>query len=243
MFVKAKSRERQEARRLRRDEGRSIKSIAKALSVSQASVSVWVRDVELTPEQREQLDRARDPARARGNARSVARARHARVRFQLEGRERARNGDPLHLMGCMLYWAEGAKSRNAVAFVNSDPFMVSTFLRFLRECYGVQDEQVALVCNCFVNNGLSLEEIQDWWLRTLRLPRSSLRKPVVNRPSSAGSASRRTLVYGTVRITVCSTRIVQSIYGAIQEYAGMDRPEWVDLTEPGRRPRAAPPAP
>jgi hypothetical protein len=163
--------------------------------------------------------------------------------YQQEGRERARRGEPLHLIGCMLYWAEGSKSRNTVAFVNSDPDMVSVFLRFLRECYGVEDEQVVLRCNCFVNNGPSLKEIQDWWLSLLGLPRSSLRKPVVNRPSSAGSASRRTLVYGTVRITVHSTRIIQSIYGAIQEYAGADRPEWVDLTDPCRRPRAAPPAP
>ena len=31
------------------------------------------------------------------------------------------------------------------------------------------------------------------------------------------------------RIRVNSTFVVQSIYGAIQEYAGIDRPEWLDL--------------
>ena len=30
-------------------------------------------------------------------------------------------------------------------------------------------------------------------------------------------------------MTVHSTFVVQSIYGAIQEYAGIDRPEWLDL--------------
>jgi hypothetical protein len=30
-------------------------------------------------------------------------------------------------------------------------------------------------------------------------------------------------------VSVYSTFIVQSIYGAIQEYAGIDRPEWLDL--------------
>jgi hypothetical protein len=44
-------------------------------------------------------------------------------------------------------------------------------------------------------------------------------------------------VYGTARVTVYSTAIVQSIYGAIQEYAGIERPEWVD----GRLPSLAPP--
>jgi hypothetical protein len=34
--------------------------------------------------------------------------------------------------------------------------------------------------------------------------------------------------YGTVRVCVLSTRIVQSIYGSIQEYGGFERPEWLD---------------
>jgi hypothetical protein len=30
-------------------------------------------------------------------------------------------------------------------------------------------------------------------------------------------------------VVVHSTFMVQSIYGAIQKYAGMERPEWLDL--------------
>ena len=37
------------------------------------------------------------------------------------------------------------------------------------------------------------------------------------------------LPYGTGACAVNSTFVVQSIYGAIQEYAGIDRPEWLDL--------------
>jgi hypothetical protein len=29
-------------------------------------------------------------------------------------------------------------------------------------------------------------------------------------------------------VTICRTAIVQHIYGAIQEYAGFERPEWLD---------------
>jgi hypothetical protein len=35
------------------------------------------------------------------------------------------------------------------------------------------------------------------------------------------------LLYGTCKLTI-STQIVQHIYGAIQEYCGFDRPEWLD---------------
>jgi hypothetical protein len=36
------------------------------------------------------------------------------------------------------------------------------------------------------------------------------------------------LPYGTAALVVHSTRIVQTIYGSIQEYGGFDRPEWLD---------------
>ena len=135
--------------------------------------------------------------------------------------------EPLHLAGCMLFWSEGSKNRNSVIFTNADAGMMRFFLRFLRECFDVPDEDVRLSINCFLGNGKTLEEIQTWWLEQLRLPPSCLRKATINRPSRASKAVRRPLVYGTARLAVGSTRIVQSIYGAIQEYAGIERPEWV----------------
>jgi hypothetical protein len=36
------------------------------------------------------------------------------------------------------------------------------------------------------------------------------------------------LPYGTCRVVVSRTRVVQSIYGAIQEYAGFTRLAWLD---------------
>jgi hypothetical protein len=36
------------------------------------------------------------------------------------------------------------------------------------------------------------------------------------------------LPYGTCKLIVSSTEIAQEIYGAIQELAGFNRPEWLD---------------
>ena len=132
----------------------------------------------------------------------------------------------------MLYWAEGSKDRNTVKLTNSDPDMLAFFVRFLRSCYGVSPERIALAVNCHLNNGLALAEIERWWLRRLDLPETSLRKATVNTASSASRWRRNVLLYGTARVTVHSTGIVQSIYGAIQEYAGFERSEWVDCHLP-----------
>jgi transposase-like protein len=230
VFVKPEART--EARKLRSEGGLPISAIASRLGVAKSSVSRWVRDVELTPEQHAAL-KAMNPlynAQLRGQSARSASARAVRSAAQQHGRALARRGDALHIQGCMLYWAEGAKSRNAVAFANSDPHMMVLFLRFLRDCYGVTVDRVALAVNCHVDNGLSAPEIVQWWLDRLGLPASCARAPTVNRPSPSSRGRRgHVLPHGTARLVVYSTFIVQSIYGATQEYARMARPEWLDM--------------
>jgi transcriptional regulator with XRE-family HTH domain len=231
--------EQEEARRLRRDEGRSIKEIAKLLHVSVSSVSRWTADITLSPAFIEAL-RQRNPAvngRLEGTRERSAAMRAVRIADQALGRELARSPTRLHLAGCMLYWSEGSKDRNVVRLTNSDPDLLALFVRFLRECYAVPPERIALSVNCHLNNGLQLAEIEAWWLERLGLPVMSLRKAAVNTASRASRWRRNVLVYGTARVSVCSTAIVQSIYGAIQEYAGIERPEWVD----GHIPSVVPP--
>lgn len=207
-----------------------MKDIAATLGVSVSSVSRWTRDVDLDEAQRAALHEANPALNGRrlGQRIGAARARDARAAAQEHGRRLAATGDPLHLLGCMLYWAEGSKGRNCVTFTNSDPDMVATFLSFLRARYRTSDRQVSVRLNVFLGNGLALETIEAWWLERLRLPASSLRRAIVNRPSRASAGKRRTLPYGTVRLTVNSTFVLQSIYGGIQAYAGVDRPEWLD---------------
>lgn len=214
-----------------RREGASLGDIAAAVGCAKSSVSLWVRDIPLADEQMAALE-ARNPVVTRQRVGSFAwsrKNRNLRQDAQDDGMRRAQVRDPLHLAGCMLYWAEGSKSRNQVAFTNSDADMMAFFLEFLRRSYGVPDEKVTLSVNVFLGNGKTLAEIEEWWLTGLDLPAGCLRKATVNSPSRASKRVRPQLIYGTARLAVSSTFIVQSIYGAIQAYAGCERPEWLDL--------------
>jgi hypothetical protein len=145
-----------------------------------------------------------------------------------KGRALARLCDPRHATGCMLYWAEGSKSRNSVQFVNSDPAMVRYFVQFLRTQFTVSDEAFRLGCNLFADHVERQQEIEQFWLDTLGLPQSCLRKSTVNVYSKHSQKKRRNkLPYGTIRVCVHSTHVVQNIFGAIQEYGGFERPEWL----------------
>jgi hypothetical protein len=243
VFVaRRKHAEYREARRLRRTEGTPLKRLAARLGVSVSTVHVWTRDIELTPEQK-----ARNLAGPRGPRSPEAIARFVRTwsgmnrerrrSYQDEGRKRATLGEAVHQAGCMLYWAEGSKHRNSLAFANSDREMVVFFVRFLRDCFDLQPHDFTLRLNVYTTNGLTIREIEDHWLWALELPRTCLRKHSINhRPTSSSGTRRSKLPYGVCTIRVRrSTRLVQHIYGAIQEYAGFDEPRWLDGPPRGRR--------
>lgn len=184
--------ERAQARELRKA-GVPIKRIAAALGVSPSSVLYWTRDIQLTAKQRQWNLRGpsgpQNPERVAQRAAAWRRrCQRKRLEYQREGRALAREQDPLHMAGCMLYWAEGSKSRNQVHFANSDLNMVRFFCDFLRTSLGVRNED--------------------------RLP------------------------YGVCSVRLLkSTRLVQHIFGAIQEYAGFEEPRWLDGPPIKRRPR------
>jgi len=206
-----------------------MKAIARELGVSVSSVSLWTRDIELSDEQKARLaDRNhRFYGQTRGHYERSQNARVKRLISQLQGRAIARRRDPRHKAGCMLYWAEGSKSKNSVQFVNSDAEMIRFFKEFLMACYAVSADQLCVSVNCYLNNGLTLDEIERHWLDVLELPATSLRKATVNNPPRASKQQKRNLPYGTARLTLHSTHVLQSIYGAIQEYGGFDEPAWL----------------
>ncbi len=129
----------------------------------------------------------------------------------------------------MLYWAEGSKNRNVAQFCNSDPAMIAFFLEFLRRYFSVPDQKVRLQCNLHADEPREVHAIEAFWIRRLGLPQTCLTKSIVNRVSRSSKGLRtKTLPYGTCRLTVHDTAVVQHIYGAIQEYAGFEREEWLD---------------
>lgn len=207
-----------------------MKEIAQLVGCALSSVSNWTRDIPLTVEQCKSL-RSRNPS-INGQLVAAVNATRARARrrvYQDEGRRLSRRAHPQHIAGCMLYWAEGSKSRNSVHFVNSDPAMARYFVDFLRAHFEVSDDAFRIDCNLFADHIERQREIEQFWLDTLELPGSCLRKSTVNVYSKHSQKKRKNrLPYGTVRVSVHSTRIIQSIYGSIQEYGGCERPEWLD---------------
>jgi transcriptional regulator with XRE-family HTH domain len=228
------------ARQLRLEKGMPFKQIAVRVGISVATAHAWTRDIELTDEQRlrslAHMTPASEVVMKRAETwRAINRLR--RLSYQESGRQKAREGDPLHQAGCMLYWAEGSKERNSVLFSNSDVEMLRFFWRFLRSCFGLGATDVTLRLNVYTSNGPSISQVEAHWLQALELPSSCVRKHTINHlPTSSSGRKENKLPHGVCTLRVLkSTWLVQHIYGAIQEYAGFEEPRWLD--GPPRKPR------
>lgn len=228
MLSRLKTEQQEQARALRAL-GWSVKEIERELGVARSSVSHWVRHVELSPEARARLVERTRLGPVVAAERKAARAREVRRGYQEEGRRLARQRGTEYRAGCMLYWAEGSKDRNQLTMANSDPDLLAVFVHFLRAELDVAAESITMRCNLFADHLERQREIERFWLDRLGLPPSSLRTSHVNVYSKYSQKKRKNkLPHGTCTVQVSSTRLVQTIYGSIQEYGGFDRPEWLD---------------
>jgi hypothetical protein len=126
----------------------------------------------------------------------------------------------------MLYWAEGAKDKNSIIFVNSDINMMKLFLNFLRTFFNVRNHQISLQIYCYDGNGIEITDIENYWITNLSLTGCILKKTYVKHaPTIYGKRGK--LNYGTCRMKINNTKIVQHIFGAIQKYAGFYNELWL----------------
>ena len=156
-----------------------------------------MRDVQLSDDQKASLEKRAVSGQIKGRSINATVRRNLRALAQEEGRQLAQRAEPLHLAGCMLYWAKGAKNRNQLRFTNSDSEMTAFFVKFLRAYFNVADEQIKITCNLFADHLARQREIEQVWLDVLRLPRSSLCTSTVNVYSKYSKKKRQNkLPYG-----------------------------------------------
>jgi hypothetical protein len=107
--------------------------------------------------------------------------------------------------------------------------MVRFFIGFLKAYFDVRDEGIRITWNLFADHEPRRREIERFWLDVAGLSDASLCRSTVNVYSKYSKKKRlNRLPHGTVRVAVSRTQVVQSIYGAIQQYGGFRRDEWLD---------------
>lgn len=204
-----KEEEKQKAIELRR-KGLSIKKIAKEVSVSQSTVSLWVRDVELTPLQKQSL--MLDGFKSDHNTDFRNRFRKKRMDNQTVGFESENNQDPFYTFICGLLWGECTKSKNRFTFVNGDVRAIKQTKDFLDRYFQIEEERYRVSVQIW--DELTIEESKKYWLGILNLTDLCWRKPTIK---PKGKKNNNKYPMGICRLEVSkSSKLIQEIYGSIK---------------------------
>lgn len=178
----AKPKLRQKARQLRQ-QGLGVKTIAHKLGVSSSTVSLWCRDIQLTPQQIKELEkRAHDPFYGR-RLQNVLRQKQERVKkiekLKNEGiKEIGKlNQRELFIAGAVLYWAEGFKKDSRLGFANSDPEMIKFFLTWLTKSCQVPKESIRLRVGLNISHKNRIKEVEKYWSDLTKIPLNQFQKP------------------------------------------------------------------
>jgi len=125
----------------------------------------------------------------------------------------------LKIAGTLLYWAEGSKLKSkgnnwTVDLVNSDPRMVSLFLKFLRGICRIDEKKLRVQLYCYEDQ--SVEHLKRYWHELTRISLERFIKPYVRkdfRPEQIGK-----MKYGLVHIRYCDKKLLIQIDAWIKEY-------------------------
>lgn len=218
----AKSKERIKAMELRSN-GESIKSIAKKLNVSSASVSTWCKHVVLTQDQLRILEKnAHDPNYGKRLQNSLKQRRQKEIKIknllnlgekeigELTKRE-------LFLVGVALYWAEGFKKDTQVGFANSNLEMINLYLKWLYECCNVKNEDLITRVTVNISHKNRINEIEKYWSNSTKIPIENFRKPFYQQFKWKKIYENPSEYYGVLRIKVRkSLDFLRKIHGWIK---------------------------
>ncbi len=137
--------------------------------IPQATLSYWLKDIELTTEQRQRIKQKELDGAARAQplgalwnrAQKQKRLRDARDRALPVAKRLVQDRDALMLMASALYIGEGAKADDAFSFSNSDPQVIRTWMTLLRRNFEIDESKFA--CQLAISEGMDEEGLKRYW--------------------------------------------------------------------------------
>ncbi len=167
--------------------GFTYSEIVGVVPVPRGTLSAWVRDIELTPEQ---IENVRLRTSQKGKPRDTQRKRREetqRIRHEAAGTALELIANPYWTAGVALYWAEGGKSKRGLQMSNADPRVLQLFMSWCREFH---DTNARFVAALNVHNGNDVEAAHRHWGRQLSLRPDDFNKPYVKKEGTGHRKNR-----------------------------------------------------
>lgn len=104
----------------------------------------------------------------------------------------------------VLYMGEGRKLGSSIVFGNSDPKIISLFLRLLRHCYNIDENKFRCTLQCRADQ--DIKKLEKFWSKTTEIPLKKFYKAQID-PRTIGKQSKKPDYKGVCRIDYFSADI------------------------------------
>ena len=230
----AKSALRLEAIRLR-EQGESVRDIAKKIGVAKSSASLWVRHVILTLDQAEKLNSNSVKGRLGGGLKGALIQKQARMERENLARKLGQEEFPhlthreVKIAGLCLYWAEGTKKTRNIVFCNSDPQMIIFFINWLKTTYNIPS--IELKCAVGINEAHKKREtkVKNYWSNLTGIPLTNFTKTSFKKYPLRKVYENFNDHYGTLALKLTKpgriyNRVMGEIHGLTQAISSPNMP-------------------
>lgn len=195
-----------------RRQGYSYSKIRQTIKVSKSTLSRWLYDINLTPEQQKQLLKGRELSRY-ASTQSKKAKKEKQIKSMIEEGRKEFPGlikNPLFLAGLMLYWAEGDKNQaERVKFTNSDETTIILMMRWFREICNVPEKKFRIALH--LHNLHFRTDAKKYWSKLTGIPIKQFHKIFVKKSSLR---QRKNILYnGTCAIVVNNKALFRKIVG------------------------------
>ena len=223
MGYKDRTREKELAIKLRL-QGKSYNEIRKIVGVpSKGTISVWLKNLKLTPAARRRLKNHMERATKQGllkfNTERSARIQSENQNAYEVGLSTFSRLDrrELTLLGAALYWGEGTKNIVGTklyhSLANSDPKMIACYMRFVREILQVPENKIWPYIHLY--DGTTDEEGKKYWSEITKIPENRFYITRQVSRASQGKRNPKLLPYGTLAIRMHDRLLFSKMKGMI----------------------------
>lgn len=227
------------ARELRR-RGLSYKEIRETVPVAKSTLSLWLKNVPLKPEDKARLYTKQIQILSRGAP--CQKERRAKEVSEIIDRAAQEitlplSKDAYKLFGAALYWGEGNKTQK-FGITNSDPYLIAFMVQWLDKVLGVKPATLKPYLNIYPQQDEFA--LKKFWSELTNIPIGNFGKSFVKPPNKG--YKKNNLYYGTMKIYVPKgTDFMHVVYGwrkavlqPLENIVNLTERKWISLKETPR---------
>ncbi len=199
--------EKEKAVKLRKS-GLSYAEILKQVPVAKSSLSLWLKDLPLTKEEKKVLKKRADNNISRGRVKAASELRKRRLEREKVWLNEAGHifdkykDNPLFHAGVSMYWAEGAKTSNRWMLINTDVDVIEMMIVWLKKYFKVIDQDIMF--RLYIHKPYADGSCEKWWRQRLGVSSDRFLKTVIK--PTIHKSKQKAGHHGCLRIEVKNSK-------------------------------------